>query len=125
MIVHHNVFKFYYDMRGREKSGKSFFKEDLFIVDFEQFYLYKSSDEWISHAHYCFVKPAKEEDYYVKKFTTEEPLVGTIRFINEELLNLGLNVGDKICYEPDSEYEFTVDGEKLYRMYTRNIAVAL
>ena len=27
LIVHHNVFKFYYDMYGRQKSGKSFFKE--------------------------------------------------------------------------------------------------
>ena len=26
LLVHHNVFKYYYDMRGREKSGKSFLK---------------------------------------------------------------------------------------------------
>ena len=28
LLVHHNVFKFYNDMRGRQKSGKSFFKDD-------------------------------------------------------------------------------------------------
>ena len=41
------------------------------------------------------------------------------------MLNLGLKVGDKVCYEPDTEYEFTVDGEKLYRMYTNNLAVVV
>ena len=33
LLVHHNVFKFYYDMYGREKSGRSFLKENLFLVD--------------------------------------------------------------------------------------------
>ena len=39
LLVHHNVFKFYNDMYGRRKSGKSFFKDDLFFVDPDQFYL--------------------------------------------------------------------------------------
>jgi hypothetical protein len=38
LLVHHNVFKFYYDMKGREKSGKSYFKDNLFFVDNEQFF---------------------------------------------------------------------------------------
>ena len=33
LLVHHNVFKFYNDMKGKRKSGKSFFKEDLFFID--------------------------------------------------------------------------------------------
>ena len=40
LLVHHNVFKFYNDMKGRRKSGKSYFKDDLFFVDNDQFYLY-------------------------------------------------------------------------------------
>ena len=34
LLVHHNVFKIYYDMKGREKSGRSFFKDDLFFIDY-------------------------------------------------------------------------------------------
>ena len=41
LLVHHNVFKFYNDMRGRQQSGKSFFKDDLFFIDNDQFFLYK------------------------------------------------------------------------------------
>ena len=32
LLVHHNVFKFFYDMKGRQKSGRSFFKDDLFFM---------------------------------------------------------------------------------------------
>ena len=32
LIVHHNVFKFYYDMYGRQKSCRSFLHDDLFLL---------------------------------------------------------------------------------------------
>ena len=55
LLVHHNVFKFFYDMKGREKSGRSFFKDDLFFIDHEQFFLYKKDNEWKAHGKYCFI----------------------------------------------------------------------
>ena len=45
LLVHHNVFKYYNDMKGRERSGKSFFKDDLFFIDFDQFYMYKQNNK--------------------------------------------------------------------------------
>jgi hypothetical protein len=127
LIVHHNVFKFYYDMYGRQKSGRSFLRDDLFLLDEDQFFLYKSSDgEWKAHSRYCFVKPAKaKKSTSLDKPDDEEPLVGTIRYINDELLAFGLQPGDEVVYQPESEYEFNVDGEPLYRMFTSNIAVQL
>jgi len=52
-------------------------------------------------------------------------LIGEIAYINNQLKDLGLKVGDRISFTPDSEYAFDVDGEKLYRMYTRNICLKL
>ena len=43
LLVHHNVFKFYNDIKGRQKSGRSFFKDDIFFIDNEQFFLFKKS----------------------------------------------------------------------------------
>ena len=40
LLVHHNVFKYYNDMRGRERSSHNFWKDDIFFVDFNQFFLY-------------------------------------------------------------------------------------
>lgn len=55
----------------------------------------------------------------------EEPLVGIIKYINQELINKGVKEGDKISFTPNSEYEFRVDNEKLYRMFTNNITMIL
>jgi hypothetical protein len=112
-------------MQGRQKSGRSHLKDDLFLVDYEQFFLYKNNNTWVAHSKYCFIKPAPLEDSYILKGGNEEPLFGTIKYINQELLDLGVNVGDKISFTPDSEYPFTVDDEKLYRMFTNNITMIL
>ncbi len=50
LLVHHNVFKIYYDMKGRERSGFSFLKDDTFFVDEDQFFLYLHVGEWLSHS---------------------------------------------------------------------------
>ena len=46
VIVHHNVFRRFYDIRGNEKNSKSYFKDNLYFVQLDQIYLYKRSDKW-------------------------------------------------------------------------------
>jgi len=125
LLVHHNVFKLYYDMKGKEKSGRSFFMDDIFLIDLDQFFMYNKGDGWLSHDKYCFIKPSDKKATFIDKMGKEEPLVGTIRYINSQLKDLGLKEGDEIVYQPYSDYEFTVDGEKLYRMFTDNVTVRL
>ncbi len=125
LLVHHNVFKFYYDMYGREKSGKSFFKDDMFLIDPDQFFLYYQNKKWIAHSKYCFVKPVPVKKSFIGKTGKEEPLVGVMKYINKELLELGVEQGDEISFTPHSEYEFIINDEKLYRMYTNNITMIL
>ena len=123
MLVHHNVFKFYNDMKGRRKSGKSFFKEDLFFVDNDQFYLYKQDGKWHSHDRFCFVKPVDTLDSFIDKACKYEPLMGDVVYPNEYLKSQGINKGDRIYFTPDSEYEFTVDGETLYRVFDHQVTM--
>ena len=125
LLVHHNVFKFYNDMKGRQKSGKSFFKDDLFFIETEQFFMYKRDDKWYSYDRYCFVKPIAATESYIKKPFSEEPLMGIMKYPNEYLLTQGIKEGDLVCFSPDSEYEFTVDEEKLYRMFDHQITIKL
>lgn len=125
LLVHHNVFKFYFDMKGREKSGKSFFKDDLFFIEEDQFFMFKHKDKWKCHSKYVMIKPILKKDSYIKGSNTEEPLTGIIKYINSELLEKGLKEGDTICFQPESEYPFIVEEEKLYRMFTNNITMVL
>tara|TARA_B100000214_G_scaffold257319_1_gene189720 strand:+ start:20095 stop:20658 length:564 start_codon:yes stop_codon:yes gene_type:complete len=125
LLVHHNVFKFYNDMKGRKKSGKSYFKDDLFFVDNEQFYLYKKKGEWFSHDRYCFVKPVDKKKSFIKKLGNEEPLIGKMIYPNKYLKQQGVDKGINVCFQPDSEYEFTIDNERLYRMYDHQITMII
>jgi hypothetical protein len=125
LLVHHNVFKFYNDIKGRQKSGKSFFKDNLFFIEPDQFFMYNDGKSWNAYDRYCFVKPIKAIDSYIKKPLSEEPLMGVMKYPNDYLIKHGVNQGDKVCFKPDSEYEFNVDEEKLYRMYDHQITIKL
>jgi len=126
LLVHHNVFKFYNDMYGKRQSGKSWLKDNLFLVDPDQFFLYKRNDEWKGYDKYCFIKPLPKKDFYLDGVGVhEEPLCGKIKYSNQQLEKLGLNVGDEVSYQPDTEYVFYIDEEKLYRMFTNNITMLI
>tara|TARA_B100001059_G_C17834951_1_gene587394 strand:+ start:3142 stop:3705 length:564 start_codon:yes stop_codon:yes gene_type:complete len=125
LLVHHNVFKYYNDMKGRQKSGKSFFKDNLFFIDNDQFFMYNQNNQWYSHDRYCFVKPIKKQKSFMFKRGKEEPLMGEMVFTNDYLLSQGIKPGAQVSFQPDSEYEFDVDGEKLYRMYDHQITMTI
>ena len=48
-----------------------------------------------------------------------------MKYVNDYLISQGVLPGDKVCFQPDSKYEFTVDGEKLYRMFDHQITIKL
>lgn len=125
LIVHHNTFKFYNDVKGRRKSGKSFFKEDIFMIEYDQFFMYGDSEGWHAHDRYCFVKPIPAVDSEIKKPFSEEPLTGVMMYPNAYLRSKGINEGDTVIFSPESEYEFTIDDEKLYRIFDHQITVKL
>jgi len=125
LLVHHNVFKFYNDIKGRRKSGKSFFKDDLFFIEPDQFFMYHNGTQWNAYDRYCFVEPIPVQNSYIYKNTKEEPLMGLVKYPNEYLISKGIKQGDMVCFKPDSEYEFMVDGEKLYRMFDHSITMKL
>jgi hypothetical protein len=125
LVVHHNVFKFYNDIKGNRKSGKSFFRDNLFFIEMDQFFMYKRNGEYFSYDKYCFVKPMPVIESYIDKPFSEEPLMGIMKYTNKYLLSNSINNGDSVCYTPDSEYEFNIDGEKLYRMFDHQITIKL
>ncbi len=125
LLVHHNVFKFYNDMKGRRRSGKSFLKENIFFLDPDQFFAYKKDGEWHGYDKYCFLKPIPPTESYIFKPFSREPLMGEVAIINDTLKEKGINKGDTVCFKPFQEYEFNVDGNILYRMYDHFITLVL
>jgi len=121
VIVHHNVFRFWKDIRGVEQSSKSYFKEDQYFVQQDQIYLYKQNNQWKSIDNYCFVKPIHSLDKF--DIENEQPLVGILKYTNNSKYLKELNVGDLVGFTPRSEYEFIINGERLYRVMTKAITI--
>lgn len=125
LLVHHNVFKFYNDISGKRKSGKSHLWAELFLIDNEQFFMYKKKERWYAHDRYCFVKPVPPNNASIFRPTSEEPLMGIMKYPNKYLEGQGVVEGTVVSFTPESEYEFTVDNEKLYRVYDHQITFSL
>jgi hypothetical protein len=121
VIIHHNVFRRWHDVRGKEQNSRSFFSEDKYFVGEDQLYIYKHKDEWKSLDNYCFVKPIANDDMF--SLDKEKPLVGVLKYSNEVLESKGINVGDKVGFTPGSEFEFIIDGERVYRVRTNVITI--
>ena len=64
VIVHHNVFRRWHNVRGEEKNSKSWFNENTYVVNSDQIFLYKRNKEWIAPKGYCFVQTIKDVDKF-------------------------------------------------------------
>ena len=122
VITHHNVFRRWHNMRGEEKNSRSFFDEETYFISEEQIFLYKSEDtDWQASKGYCFVKPIVSKNNL--ETNIEEPLVGVLKYLDDSLEATGLQKDDLVGFSPDDEYEFVIDGQRLYRVMTQFITI--
>jgi co-chaperonin GroES (HSP10) len=121
VIIHHNVFRRFYDIRGKQKNSRAYLMEDLYFCELDQIYLYKQSGKWNTVGDRCFVKPLKNIDHF--KLDKEQRLIGILKYDNSSLNELKINRGDLIGYKPYGEYDFVVDGERLYCMKSNDIVI--
>ena len=117
VYVHHNVFRRYYDMKGVEKNSSTFFKDDMYFVSPEQIYMYNLKP----HLDYCFVKPLLNKNYL--SINKEQNHIGILKYGNNVLDALKIKPGTLITFTPYSEFEFIVEGERLYCMKSNDIVL--
>ena len=121
IMIHHNVFRRWYNVKGKEKNSKSFFKDDLYFVQPDQIYLYKNNDRWHTVNDRCFISPIKNTDNRLSD--QEQYLIGVLKYGNSALEALEINEGDLVGYKPFGEYDFVVDGKRLYCMKSNDIVI--
>ena len=118
VIVHHNIFREYYDIKGNIKDSKSYFMDNIHLVFEDSIYLYNKND-WTCNLDFIFIKPI--EKYNSIKYKNEETyLTGEVFYPNGSFKK-----GDLISFSPESEYEIKVEGERLYRMKLSDICFKL
>ena len=121
IMIHHNVFRRWYNIKGEEKNSKSYFKDNLYFVQQDQIYLYKKKDKWKSFGDRCFIAPLRDE-VEIHNWL-EQNLIGVLKYGNGALEALEITEGDVIGYKPFGEFEFIVDGKRLYCMKSNDIVI--
>ena len=116
VLVHHNVFRRFRDIRGKEKNSKSYYADNMFFVQPDQVYAYKRNGKWKCLSGFCFIKPIVNKSEF--SLNKEQEAIGIIKYASGNF-----NEGELVGFKPGSEYEFNIDGERLYRVLTSLITI--
>jgi len=122
VIIHHNVFRRWHNIKGEEKNSRSYIDENTYCIKEDQIYSYNRNNQgWKTLSGYCFVKPIKSNDNFVTE--REELFVGIMKYVDPLLEEYNISEGDLVGFTPNSEFEFVIDGERLYRVLTTDISL--
>ena len=104
VIVHHNVFRRWHDVKGREKNSRSYLDDNRYLISEDQIFLYKQN-AYKAMPGYSFVKPLKALNKF--NIEKEKPLIGIVKysdgtFSKEELVG----------FDPVSKYEYQRNEEE-------------
>ena len=116
VTLHHNVFRRWHDVKGRERNSRSFLEEGKYLVTQEQIYLYRRDSDWICPKGYCFDQPIKSND--ILDPDSERPLIGIVKYSDGTVKE-----GELVGFRPNSKFEFIVDGKRLYRVLSNFITI--
>ena len=116
VIVHHNIFRRWYNVKGEEKNSRAFLHDDKYLAQIDQMYLYRKNGTWNCFDGYCFIQPIKDKS--LLSTDVEKPLMGIVKYSDGSV-----SVGDLVGFKPSSKFEFIIDGQRLYRVLSRFITI--
>ena len=88
----------------------------MFFVQPDQVYAYKRNGKWKCLSGFCFIKPIVNKSEF--SLNKEQEAIGIIKYASGNF-----NEGELVGFKPGSEYEFNIDGERLYRVLTSLITI--
>tara|TARA_R100001198_G_scaffold94943_1_gene79472 strand:- start:7 stop:594 length:588 start_codon:yes stop_codon:yes gene_type:complete len=115
VVLHHNVFRRWHNQYGEEKNSKSYFNEDNYIVNEDQIFAYKNNNIWKPLKGFCFIQPLKENN---PLHSSNEKLIGVVKYSDGTVKE-----GDLVRFKALGQYEFIIDGQRLYRVKSNLITI--
>ena len=115
VIVHHNVFRRWKNVYGIEKNSRNYIDENTYLLQPDQLFLYKQNNTWKVPKGYCWLQPIKNKN----KFSIDkEQLVGVVKYTDGTI-----NKNSLVGFHASGQYEFIVDGQRLYRVLSNLITI--
>lgn len=129
VYVHHFVIE---DERRVPVKGKEYR-----WLEYNQIYARVRDGILKALGYYVLVEPVKFDESKFQKETESGFIltqkagteyvdrVGFVAHVGEEAIAAGIEVGDKIFFNKNCEYEINIKGKKMYRMEKRDVIVAI
>ena len=121
VIVHHNLFRRYYNLKGTSVNSSKFFKDNMYFADVNQVYMYSNNNVWCTTNDYCFIKPILSNDASVTSKLKKN--TGILKYGNSTLEALEILPEDLVGFKPNREFQFIIDNELLYCMESNDIVI--
>ncbi len=116
IIIHHNIFRKSYDVRGKAQNSRFYINDDMYHCPVECVFLYKRNNKWQAVDDYSFIKPLENDSVY--STNAEKYCVGIIKYCSS-----GHKPGDLVGFRNNIEHEFIIDGELLYKIKSNLIQI--
>lgn len=119
VYIHHNVFRKFYNMKGKQQNSRSYFKDGLYFCSPDQIYLYERGNKRKAFLDRCFVKPLSSNNLDNKILNN----LGVLYYDNDILNKLKIYEGDIVSFPNLREWEFVIDNQLLYCMKSKDILI--
>jgi len=131
VIVHHNIMRESIHTNGTLDKGMFFLSEchdyKYFLAPVPEILLKKVNGKWETLLDFVFIKPFLEKEIDLGSGITFVPksrkgmvdLRGILSITNKDLK--GVDIGDIIVFSRNSEHEFIIDGEIMYKCRIEDI----
>ena len=129
ILFHHNICRKSRGFRGVKDLSPFQVRPNIFFIPTTEIFMIDKGNGWESIDPFIFIEPVdshtvilpngievKEDDY---KGTNES--MGRVAFNNSFLKEKGIEEGDLVAFEEDSQHEYIIDGELYYKMQTKDI----
>ena len=131
LLFHHNICRRSWGLKGKKRQSMFYIKSQIYYIPITEIFMVKrqGASDWEAIDPYVFVKPLQAVKKVLKNgleimedsYKDMKNLMGTISYSNKTLLYSGIQEGDLITFQEDSEFEFEINGEIHYRMKTQDI----
>ena len=115
VIVHHNVFRRWHNIKGIEKNSRSYISENKYTVNPDLIFLYKKED-WKAMPGFTFVRSLKDTDNF--NLNTERDFIGVVEYSDGTF-----NKNELIGFGPYQKVEYLINGKKLWKVTNQFIEI--
>lgn len=131
LLFHHNICRRSWGLKSKKRQSIFYIKEGIYYIPATEIFMIKKqgASQWQAIDPYVFISPLAAQTKILNNgFEIMEPaykerknLMGRVSYPNKELLKLGIQKGDLVAFQEDSEFEFKIKGQIHYRMKTQDI----